>query len=374
MQMQSRCIIRPFNYIMFERKLTHLLRCCKLLPNYRTGLMYYRTLRFQNLLRLAYEQLCEHALLYKPSKQGFPVKHYISCITIFMVLFVYLNCSALTLSDKKGRQISSSKPFTRIISLYGAHTENLYHLGLENNIIGVSINDTFPSQVAEKPKFSYHDDPEKFLAFMPDLVLVRPMIDNGYPKLIARLEKSGITVVSLQPSGIGEMYDYWLKLGMLTGREQQAKKMIQNFKKKIALVKTKTKGIKIKKKVYFQAIHTRMKTFTKGAMPIFALETAGGINVAWDAKASRNTNIAIYGKEQILAKASQIDVFLAQRGVMNSVSIELIKKEPGFGVIKAIKNNQIYLIDENIVSRPVPRLYKGIISIGTLLYPDIFNQ
>ena len=291
-----------------------------------------------------------------------------------MVLFVCFNCSALTLSDKKGRQIYLSKPFTRIISLYGAHTENLYHLGLDNNIIGVSINDTFPSQVAEKPKFSYHDDPEKFLAFMPDLVLVRPMIDNGYPKLIARLEKSGITVVSLQPSGIEEMYDYWLKLGILTGREQYAKKMIQDFKIKIETIKTKTIGIKIKKKVYFQAIHTRMKTFTKGAMPIFALETAGGINVAWDAKASRNTNIAIYGKEQILEKASQIDVFLAQKGVMNAVSIELIKNEPGFGVIKAIKNNQIYLIDENIVSRPVPRLYKGIISIGTLLYPDIFNQ
>jgi len=109
-------------------------------------------------------------------------------------------------------------------------------------------------------------------------------------------------------------------------------------------------------------------------MPIFALETAGGINIASDARASRNTNIAVYGKEQILAKASQIDVFLAQKGVMNAVSIEQIKKEPGFSVIKAIKNNQIYLIDENIVSRPVPRLYKGILTIGRILYPDIFTQ
>ncbi len=228
--------------------------------------------------------------------------------------------------------------------------------------------------MTKKPKFSYHDDPEKFLAFMPDLVLVRPMIDNGYPNLISRLEKSGITVVSLQPSGIKDMYDYLLKLGMLTGRDQQAKKMIQDFKEKTDHIKTLTKEIQVKKSVYFQAIHTRMKTFTQGAMPIFALEIAGGINVAWDAKASRNTNIAIYGKEQILAKASQIDVFLAQKGIMNAVSIELIKKEPGFGVIKAIKNDQIYLIDENIVSRPVPRLYEGIVSIGTLLYPDIFTQ
>ena len=150
--------------------------------------------------------------------------------------------------------------------------------------------------------------------------------------------------------------------------------MIKDFKKKTDHIKTLTKEIQVKKSVYFQAIHTRMKTFTPGAMPIFALETAGGINVAWDAKASRNTNIAIYGKEQILAKAAQIDVFLAQKGLMNVVSIEQIKNEPGFGVIKAIKNDQIYLIDENIVSRPVPRLYKGIVSIGKLLYPDIFTQ
>lgn len=209
---------------------------------------------------------------------------------------------------------------------------------------------------------------------MPDLVLIRPMIDNGYPKLMHRLEKSGITVVSLQPSDIKEMYEYWLTLGQLTGKEQQAKKMIQTFKLKTNQIKTKIHGIQPKKRVYFQAIHTRMKTFTPTAMPIFALETAGGINIASDAKASRNTNIAIYGKEQILSKASQIDVFLAQNGVMNAVSIEQIKTEPGFNIIKAIKNNNIYLIDENIVSRPVPRLYKGIITIAALLYPDIFIQ
>lgn len=291
-----------------------------------------------------------------------------------LVLIASATCSAVTLTDQKGRRIIFEKPFTRIISLYGAHTENLYHLGLEGHMVGVSVNDTFPAQVEKKQKFSYHDDPEKFLAVMPDLVLIRPMIDNGYPNLVSRLEKSGITVVSLQPSGITEIYDYWLTLGRLTGRELQAETMIREFKRKTDHIKALTRGIHVRKKVYFQAIHTRMKTFTQGAMPIFALETAGGINVASDARASRNTNIAVYGKEQILAKASQIDVFLAQKGVMNAVTIEQIKKEPGFGVIKAIKNNQLYLIDENIVSRPVPRLYEGIVSIGRLLYPDIFTQ
>jgi len=310
-------------------------------------------------------------------KQGRCIIRRFNAYTGIICLLILLLCassSARTLTDKRGRIIIFEKPFTRILSLYGAHTENLYHLGLESQIVGVSINDTFPVQVEKKQKFSYHDDPEKFLAFQPDLVLVRPMIDNGYPKLMARLEKSGITVVSLQPLGIKEMYAYWLDLGALTGRDKEARKMVFEFKEKVGHINAITQSIYPKKQVYFQAIHSRMKTFTQGAMPIFALETAGGINIASDAKASRNTNIAIYGKEQILAKASQIDVFLAQNGLMNSVSIEQIKNEPGFRIIKAIKNDQIYIIDENIISRPVPRLYEGIITVGALLYPDIFTQ
>ncbi len=297
-------------------------------------------------------------------------------IVVLMLFIISSQVCASTLKviDKKGRQIIFEKPFTRIISLYGAHTENLYYLGLEDNIIGVAMNDTFPEKVDKKPRFSYHDGPEKFLFFKPDLILIRPMIDNGYPQLMKRLEKSGITIVSLQPSSINQMYDYWLKLGLLAGREKQSKKMVHDFKQKVENIKNITSMIPRKKKVYFEAIHTRMKTFTKTAMPIFALETAGGINIAVDAISSRNTNIANYGKEQILAKAALIDVFLAQQGVMNAVNIEIIKKEPGFNVIKAIKNNQVYLIDESIVSRPVFRLYKGIVTIGTILYPDIFSK
>ncbi len=291
------------------------------------------------------------------------------------LLLFYSQCLAADIIiDNNGREVDVKTPFKRIISLYGAHTENLFFLGLEDQIIGVSVNDNYPVQVQGKMKFSYHDDPEKFIANMPDLVLIRPMIDNGYPQFARQLEKYGITVVSLQPATIPEMYEYWLTLGRLTGKETQANKMVTGFQEKTARIRALTQGIPRKKKVYFQAIHTRMKTFTPGSMPIFALEAAGAINVADDARASRNTNIAIYGKEQILAKASEIDVFLAQKGIMNPIQKDQIINEPGFKIIKAIKNQQVFLIDENIVSRPVPRLYTGIITMGTLLYPDIFSQ
>ena len=43
---------------------------------------------------------------------------------------------------------------------------------------------------AGKTVFSYHDDPERFLGARPDLVLIRPMIARGYPRLVLRLKRS----------------------------------------------------------------------------------------------------------------------------------------------------------------------------------------
>jgi len=276
--------------------------------------------------------------------------------------------------DQAGRKIVINDPHHRIISLYGAHTENLFQLGLDKEIIGVSRNEDYPTQALGKRVFSYHDDPEKFLAARPDLVLVRPMIDRGYPQLVTRLEKSGITVASLQPGTVEEMYTYWQIIGVLTGRQERALKMVRNFKAAISEFKTLTASISVRRKVYFEAIHNKMKTFSPDSMAVFALETAGGINVAADAMPVRKTNIAYYGKERILARGPQIDVYLAQSGTMNRPTVALIKGEAGYQVIKAVHQNEIYIVNERIVSRPTFRLLNGIVQIGEILYPDVFDD
>ena len=281
---------------------------------------------------------------------------------------------AAVITDAGGRSISFKQPFQRVISLYGAHTENLFKMGAEDVLIGVARNDLYPPQVSALPRFSYHDGPERFLAAAPDLVLVRPMIDRGYAPLIQRLEQSGITVVSLQPGTIEEMVAYWRILGLLTGRPDRAETMIAAFQQAVVDFQALSASVQMRKRVYFEAIHKRMKTFTPGSMPIFALETAGGVNVAADAARVRTTNIAYYGKERILSRAAEIDVFLAQKGAMNQPSPELIRDEPGFDVIKAVKDGQVFIIDETIVARPTWRLLYGINTIGNMLYPEHFRD
>ncbi|WP_456387159.1 ABC transporter substrate-binding protein [Desulfolithobacter sp.] len=293
-------------------------------------------------------------------------------VTCLLALCFFLTAggparSAL-LRDSDNRMIVFERPFSRIISLYPAHTRNLLDMGLEpEKIIAVGRSD----RQLDRPRVGFRDDPERLLALEPDLVLIRPMISRAYPQLVKRLELSGVTVVSLQPASVDRLFWYWETLGRLTGKEDGVRTMIGRFGRELEFIRRQVELIPAgkRKKVYFEAIHRRMKTFAPGSMAIFVLESAGGVNVATDALQVRNTNIAAYGKERILAQAAEIDVFLAQKGRMNPVTVEMIRSEPGFEVIKAVRNGQIYLVDEKLVSRPTLGLLDGIRTVFDILYP-----
>ncbi|MEW6426909.1 MAG: ABC transporter substrate-binding protein [Thermodesulfobacteriota bacterium] len=272
--------------------------------------------------------------------------------------------------DTDGQEIVVGKPFSRIISLYPAHTENLFSLGLEPEVIGVADSDDYPPAVAGKVRYNYREDPEKFIAARPDLVLIRPMIARGSADFVRKLRAAGSTVVSLQPNTPEEIYAYWRVLGILTGREAEAAAMAGRFQRELAAIRARVDAIppSARKKVYFESIHAKMKTFAPRSIAMFCLESAGGINVAADALQVRSTNIAEYGKERILARGGEIDVFLAQQGRMNPVQIATIVDEPGFGAIRAVEEGRVHLIDEELVSRPTVRLLDGIREIHRLLY------
>jgi iron complex transport system substrate-binding protein len=287
---------------------------------------------------------------------------------------VWAGAVPATFQDSEGKTVTVARTFTRIISLYPAHTENLISLGLGGEIIGIEGGNNDLPQLKDKKHFSYHEDPEKFIAARPDLVLVRPMIERSAPQLLATLRKAGITVVSLQPNTVEEIFDYWRALGLLTGKTQRAEEMVAGFQAELAAIRKIVGKIpeKARAKVYFEAIHTKMKTFAQESIAMYVLQQAGGVNVAADASQVRETNIAAYGKERILAKGGEIEVFLAQQGRMNPVTVEAISQEPGFQAIKAVRSNRVFLVDERLVSRPTMRIIEGIRTIGALLYPELF--
>lgn len=284
--------------------------------------------------------------------------------------------SEIEITDDDGNLIKMDKPAQRIISLYSAHTINLFSLGLEEEIIGVGKSDNYPPQVRKKEVFDYKSDPEKVIAASPDLVLIRPFITRSNPEFVEALKKANITVVSLYPESFAEFVTYIEKLAVVTGQEEKAQSLLDTFTNDIHEIQEITSEIEPKVRVYFESTENQYRTITPDSTPAQIIKYAGGINIATDAKGIRpGTSIASYGAERILEKAEEIDIFVAQRGAMNAGgSPHSIKIRPGFHAIKAVREDRIYNIEEKLVSSPTFRLAVGVKELARMFYPEVMDD
>ena len=58
---------------------------------------------------------------------------------------------------------------------------------------------------------------------------------------------------------------------------------------------------------------------------------------------------------------------------MEEKTVESIKSRPGYENISAIKNNRIYLLEPNIVSRPGPRIIDALEMVAKAIHPEVFQ-
>ncbi len=283
---------------------------------------------------------------------------------------------SIQFTDDDGRKVSLSAPCKRIISLYSAHTENLFSLGVGNLIIGVHDTSIYPPETQDIPIYDYMDDPETIISANPDLVLIRPFITRKVPNFVQAIEKAGITVVSLYPEKFEDFPDYINKLAIVTGTEDIAAKQLDIFNRNITAISTLTKDIANKQKVFFESTEVNLRTITDDSIAAHAIKLAGGINVAEGSQpAEKGSSIALFGDERILSLADEIDVYVSQRGAMNAGgNLHSIYTRPGYSTIKAVKNKRVYEINEKIISSPTFRFYKGIRELARYLYPDVMDD
>ncbi len=277
--------------------------------------------------------------------------------------------------DDSGYKIRMEKPATRIISLYSAHTENLFALDLEDEIVGVGTSESFPHAALEKQAYDYKADPEKVIAAQPDLVVIRPFVERHNPGFVDALRRAGLTVVSLYPDNATEFEGYIERLAAVTGREKKAEQLLEKFNTEMTALAAQTEDIEDRVGVYFESSDREYKTVTEESMAARAIEIAGGRNVATGVTPiQEGSSIAIFGLEEIVEIGDQIDVFVTQRGVMGAGgNYHSISIRPGFDTIEAIKKERVLEINQKIVSSPTFRQTIGIKELMRYFYPDDFN-
>ncbi|HIC90836.1 MAG TPA: ABC transporter substrate-binding protein, partial [Syntrophaceae bacterium] len=140
---------------------------------------------------------------------------------IFTLIFL-LNIYSETFSFP----LKPSNTPQRIVSLGPSLTEELYLLGVEDKIVGVTVYCNRPKEAQDKEKVGtvIKVDVERIISLKPDLLLATTLSDPAQMKKIRSL---GIKVVTF-PScrNFSEICEQFLKLGKITGREEKAREII----------------------------------------------------------------------------------------------------------------------------------------------------
>ena len=66
-------------------------------------------------------------------------------------------------------------------------------------------------------------------------------------------------------------------------------------------------------------------------------------------------------------------MFIILGDSMWGVTVESVGLRPGWEKLSAVKNGQVFPFDDNLVSRPGPRLVDGLEALAKLLRPGLFE-
>jgi len=270
----------------------------------------------------------------------------------------------ITVTDDMGREINLTKIPTRIVSIAPSNTEFLFALGLDEKIVGVTDICNYPVVAAEKERVGGFAEPsvEKIIELKPELVVAASL----HQAVVEQLDQLNIPVIVLNAQNIQQILDNIEMLGKATGATEAAEALMEQITEDIKLVDDKVKTLieNDKPLVYFEVWHDPIMTAGPNTFINELITRAGGINIAADAP----TDYPVYSLEDLIAR--QPEVMIYTHGVE---AVEQIKSRPNWESVLALKYGRVYLVEEDLVLRPGPRIAKGLMEISMKLHPDLWK-
>jgi len=267
----------------------------------------------------------------------------------------------IEITDLKGRQITFDKVPERIVSLSPANTEILYAVGAGDKVVGVTSFCDYPAEVSNAEKIGTFDGPnlELIQKAKPDVVLAGGYIQED---LIASLEKLNIPVVSTEATDFNGIFDSIALIGKLSGNDENAAEVVKGMKDKIAEIQDKVKD-KTPKSVFYVVWTDPLTTAGSGTFINDVIKAAGGTNTA-----EKVQNWAKYSMEELI-KDNPEYLISSMHATNEGITADFYKESPLFKNLDSVKNNKIYLMsDDNVVSRPGPRIVQAIEEIAKVLH------
>ncbi len=270
----------------------------------------------------------------------------------------------MDVEDQFGNTLTFEKKPESIVSLAPSHTEILFSLGLGDKIVGVTDFCDYPEEALDKEKIGSYTEIniEKIIELNPDLVV---QYGPGDEDITASIRDAGINILCYEPESIDDVIDVIEKLGKVTDTVEQAESIVNEMNDKKEEIVNKVKDSE-KVKVFYEIWHEPLMAAGPGSFMDELINLAGGENIAADAEGEYPQ----FDIEQLIERDPQ--VYLAAQD-SEEKTVESIKARPGFENISAVKNDNVYLLEPNIVSRPGPRIIEALEIVAKAIHPDLFK-
>jgi len=275
---------------------------------------------------------------------------------------------SMTYTDGLGREIILAETPQRIVSLAPSNTEILFAVGAGDQIVGRDEFSDYPAEAAsiEVIGGSFGEyNVEAIVALEPDLVLAAEI---NPPELVQQLEDLGLTVYYLSnPTTLEGMYTNLETVASLTGHD--VTEFVDSLKARVAAVDEKIMPLSSRIPVFYEidaTDPTKPWTYGPGTFGDLLISRAGGYNIG-NVATDQYPQLSL---EQIVAANPSIIIL---GDAIWGVTPESVAERAGWESIEAVKSNSIFPIDDNLISRPGPRLVHGLEQLAKLLRPDMFK-
>ncbi len=286
------------------------------------------------------------------------------------------SCPTLKARDFYGKAIAfSCDAPKKIVTLIPSESEIVGALGLDAKVVAVDHYTDYPADLASKEKISNAGgvyNIEEIVALKPDLVLTDSGItqkDFGGNEVDSQLTNLGLHVVDLPfAHTLSEVLQNITIVGALTLTQDKAKQVVSSLQKRIDTVKNTIAGQAQHPTVYLEEDYSTPGspyTVGDGSKENDLIQEAGAVNIFAD-----NTSGGGYPQvsdEAVIKDNPQVII------LGDDINPQQIATRTGWSVITAVRQQHVYTIDVNLISRPGPRFVDGFEALAKDLYPSLFS-
>jgi len=299
-------------------------------------------------------------------------------VILFLVVFVFaaaISLSAqefpLNYTDELGREITIEKEVERIITLAPGMTEVIYALGLEDKLVAVSSACDYPEEALTKDDVGRIDEPniEKIVSLEPDLVIAESVTKI---ESLERLSELGMKNIGFKPVSINDTIDMIEDIAYLTSAAEAGAELTSRMDKEYQQLKELVNDElenKERKRVFYEIWSDPLYTAGKGTFIDSLIHDAGGYNVAREAEGSWPT----FSLESLIDADPEVYISSAH-STPNGLTLDELREREIFREISAFKNDRLYLVDQNLVNRPSPRIIEGYKQFIQAIFPELKEE